>query len=127
MNMNKRKFLITAIWLCMAYVCVMAQDRIVMSQPVINEDNTVTFHIIAPKADDVYVKGSFTINTKNDTLKKETPIRMFQKGNEWSYTTEPLKSNLYTYSFIVDNEEFVNKNSEDVFRDIDNFYSFFIV
>ncbi len=125
--MDKRKIIITVCCLCMSYLCVMAQSGIVMSQPTINEDNTVTFHITAPKADDVSVKGSFTINTKIDTLKKEISIPMSLNGNEWSYTTEPLKSNLYSYSFIVDDKEFVNLDSKDVYRDIDNFYSFFII
>ena len=62
--------------------------------PEINPDHTVTFRYFAPKAITVQLTGDFL------------PVRRvdMQEGRDglWTYTTEPLKGELYSYSFVVD-------------------------
>jgi len=61
--------------------------------PQVGADNAVTFRYAAPKAVRVQVCGEFLAE----------PADMVEGGNGvWEYTTEPLASGLYGYSFIVD-------------------------
>jgi 1,4-alpha-glucan branching enzyme len=72
--------------------------------PEIHDNNTVTFRFKAPKAVRVQLTGDFLPVQKN--AKFEAPgIVDLKEGQEgvWEYTTpEPLKPELYSYSFIVD-------------------------
>ena len=76
--------------------------------PEIHDNNTVTFRLKAPKAVKVQVTGDFL-----PTQKIKTPFGEFdgpgvvdlKEGKEgvWEFTTpEPLKPELYSYSFIMD-------------------------
>ncbi|MBQ1886958.1 MAG: hypothetical protein II157_07135, partial [Bacteroidales bacterium] len=69
-------------------------------QPVINPDRTVTFRYYAPGADTVEVNGDFLSG-------KERPALMKNNGNGlWEYTTaSPVQPEIYTYSYIVDNQK----------------------
>ena len=75
--------------------------------PEINQDNTVTFRLAAPKAVKVQVTGDFL-----PTQKVQTPFGEFdapgvadmvEKDGLWQYTTDtPLAPELYSYSMSVD-------------------------
>ena len=78
-------------------------DFMVVGTPqslVINSDNTVTFTYTNSDAKEVYIKGSF-IPRKNivGPLGKSGKFEMVRNGDQWTYTTEPLTSELYTVSF----------------------------
>ena len=63
--------------------------------PEIHENQTVTFRLRAPKAVKVQVAGDF--------LSKGVVDLVENKEGVWEYTTsEPLKPELYGYTFIVD-------------------------
>lgn len=78
----------------------------------INADGTVTFRFVAPKAIEVKVTGNCfptearEVDWNGRKMTFDMPIPMTLKegpGGVWEYTTpEPLKPELYTYSFIVD-------------------------
>ena len=76
--------------------------------PEIHPDNTVTFRLLAPKAVKVQVTGDFLPKEKIQTERGPMDIPgttdLVEKENGvWEYTTpEPLPSELYSYSFIVD-------------------------
>ena len=76
--------------------------------PEIHDNNTVTFRLKAPKAVKVQVTGDFL-----PTQKIKTPFGEFDgpgvadlkenKDGVWEFTTpEPLKPELYSYTFLVD-------------------------
>lgn len=96
--------------------------------PVINPDNSVTFSYTNPDAEVVYIKGSF-VPRKNivGPLGKSGKYEMVKNGDHWTYTTEPLKSELYTYTFEVDEKEVKDPLNSKVTRDIADSLSYFVI
>ena len=100
--------------------------------PEVHPDNTVTFRFMAPKAVKVQVTGDFL-----PTQKTETPFGMadvpgavdLKEGKEgiWEYTTpNPLPSELYSYSFIVDGLKNTDPNNVYLNRDVASVTNIFI-
>lgn len=100
--------------------------------PVVNNDNTVTFSFFAPDARKVEVGGDFL-----SPIQIETPIgKMEQPGtamltkNEngvWTFTSEQLNSELYSYYFIVDGIRILDPANVYVNRDIATLTNIFII
>ncbi|MBQ6310048.1 MAG: esterase [Bacteroidales bacterium] len=90
--------------------------------PVINADRTVTFRYYAPGADTVYVNGDFLPKGKR-------PALMVNNGNGlWEYTTSaPVEPEVYTYSYIVDNQKMMDPLNMFVWRNISDLYNVFII
>ncbi len=79
--------------------------------PEINPDNTVTFRYVNPKAVTVKLSGDF--------LEPRTPVDMTEgKDGVWTYTSEPLKGELYSYSFIVNGKRTMDPSNIYQNRDI---------
>lgn len=91
-------------------------------QPTVNPDRTVTFRYYAPGADTVEVNGDFL-------SKAERPALMKNNGNGlWEYTTPaPVQPEIYTYSYIVDNQKVLDPLNMFVWRNISDLYNIFIV
>ena len=91
-------------------------------QPTVNPDRTVTFRYYAPGADTVEVNGDFL-------SKAERPALMKNNGNGlWEYTTSaPVQPEIYTYSYIVDNQKVLDPLNMFVWRNISDLYNIFIV
>ncbi len=92
--------------------------------PEINTDNTVTFRFQAPEAKEVKLSG--------DWMPAEglTPGSVNMKKGEkglWSFTTEVLPSELYSYSFSVDGIKTTDPNNVYVIRDVASVSNVFIV
>ncbi len=132
----KRKslfLLVLALIGCIAY----AQESLWGGQnivsPEIHPDNTVTFRYHAPKAVRVQVTGDFLPTQKIDTPfgKADAPGAVdLKEGKEgvWEYTTpEPLPSELYNYSFIVDGLKVTDPNNVYVSRDVASVFNIFII
>ncbi len=103
-----------------------------VESPVINSDNSVTFRVSFPDADEVYLKGSMIprrnfIKTGVISLGKEGKAEMEKEGDYWVYTTKPLPSELYTYIYEVDDENMTDPESADTLRDISTKLNYFIV
>ncbi len=62
------------------------------TSPVINADRTVTFRLAAPKADSVFLSGSFL---------KEPKLMEKGANGVWSATVGPVAPELHSYSFMV--------------------------
>lgn len=101
--------------------------------PEINANNTVTFRLKAPKAVKVQVTGDFL-----PTQKIKTPFGEFDgpgvadltegKDGVWEFTTpEPLKPELYSYSFIVDNLKMMDPSNVYMIRDVASVTNVFII
>lgn len=91
-------------------------------QPTVNPDKTVTFRYYAPNVDTVEVNGDFL-------SKAERPALMKNNGNGlWEYTTSaPVRPEVYTYSYIVDNQKVLDPLNMFVWRNISDLYNIFIV
>lgn len=97
--------------------------------PEIHDNNTVTFRFKAPKAVRVQLTGDFLPVQKN--AKFEVPgIVDLKEGQEgvWEYTTpEPLKPELYSYSFIVDGLRMNDPANVYLIRDVSTLTNVFII
>ncbi|MCI1647624.1 MAG: alpha/beta hydrolase-fold protein [Bacteroides sp.] len=100
--------------------------------PQINDDNTVTFRIQAPKASKVEIQGDFILPHK-----AETPDGTFNvartaelkegKDGIWEYTSDKLPSELYSYSFIVNGQKMNDPNNVYQVRDVASISSIFLI
>ena len=97
--------------------------------PEIHDNNTVSFRFKAPKAVRVQLTGDFLPVQKN--AKFEAPgIVDLKEGQEgvWEYTTpEPLKPELYSYSFIVDGLRMNDPANVYLIRDVSTLTNVFII
>ena len=97
--------------------------------PEIHDNNTVTFRFKAPKAVREQLTGDFLPVQKN--AKFEAPgIVDLKEGQEgvWEYTTpEPLKPELYSYSFIVDGLRMNDPANVYLIRDVSTLTNVFII
>ncbi|HPE58381.1 MAG TPA: alpha/beta hydrolase-fold protein [Bacteroidales bacterium] len=100
--------------------------------PEINTNNSVTFRFNAPDAKSVMVTGDFL-----PTEKIESPMGVMdgpgtaaltkdEKGI-WTYTSAPLSSELYGYSFIVDGLSATDPNNPFLNRDVASVTNIFII
>ena len=122
----------------MCAVSAQAQEKLFQSanvqSPVVNADGTVTFNIFAPKAVKVEVTGDFLPTTKMEiagfgTIDQPGVAQLTEgKDGVWSYTTEKLAPELYSYTFNIDGMTGV-KDPANVYvnRDIVSFSNIFIV
>ncbi len=77
--------------------------------PEINPDHSVTFRLRAPKAIKVQVRGDFAAR----------PCDMTEgEGGVWTYTTEPLEGELYSYNFVVDGQCTLDPSNVYMNRDV---------
>lgn len=104
-----------------------------IQSPVVNDDNTVTFRLYAPKAVTVELQADFLPAVK---LKSSTGITYDGPGKAemkevhsgmWEYTTQPLLSELYYYSLFVDGLQIQDPNNVYQIRDVASVSNFFIV
>ena len=118
----------TIIVMALAASCCLgawAQEKLFNSasvqSPVINKDGTVTFNLYAPKAIKVEVTGDFLTGSGAAAMKEG-------RNGVWSYTTEKLAPEMYSYTFNIDGMTGV-KDPANIYvnRDIVSFTNIFIV
>ncbi|MDM8335999.1 esterase [Mediterranea massiliensis] len=101
--------------------------------PEIHSDNTVTFRLKAPKAVSVQVTGDFLPARPIETPRGiwEAPgIADLKEGKDgvWEFTTsEPLKPELYSYSFIVDGLKMMDPSNVYLICDVATVTNVFII
>ena len=88
------------------------------TSPEFHEDHRVTFRIQAPQAEEVLISGDWLAENVN-----------LEKGEEgiWSYTTDVMPSNLYTYIFMVDGVRVNDPSNVHMVRDVASIFNVFIV
>ena len=114
---------------------LMAQQNLFESQevvsPQINMGNTVTFRLSAPSFLTVTVEGDFlpskTIKTPMGDMQAPGDANLLKNENVWEYTTVPLASELYTYTFSVDGLKITDPSNVFQVRDIGSFSNYFII
>lgn len=91
-----------------------------VQSPEINNDQTVTFRLRAPKAVKVQVTGDFTPKGRVDMVENREGI--------WEYTTpEPLSPEIYCYNFIVDGLKINDPSNVFRIRDVSSVFDVFII
>ena len=132
----KRNLLLSFLTIFLIGMNAQAQEALFGAQqitsPEIHENSTVTFRIFAPSASTVQVTGDFL-----PTVKMETPMgEMDGPGKAeltkddkgiWSFTSEVLSPELYSYSFIVDGLKTTDPNNPFLIRDVASVTNVFIV
>ncbi len=130
----------TILSVALAVFCLSAsaQEKLFQSanvqSPVVNKDGTVTFNLFAPKAVKVEVTGDFLAPTKQEVpgfgTVEQPGVAALTEGKDgvWSYTTQKLAPELYSYTFNIDGMTGV-KDPANVYvnRDIMSFSNIFIV
>ncbi|GAB6121217.1 esterase [Dysgonomonas termitidis] len=86
--------------------------------PEVHENNTVTFRLHAPNAREVKISG--------DWIQQPVAMNKDDKGL-WSYTTGPLHSDLYSYSFWVDSLKTDDPSNVYINRDVSTLSNIFII
>ena len=123
-----------------AMICLgaSAQEKLFNSanvqSPVINNDGTVTFNLFAPKAVKVEVTGDFlptqTIEVPGYGKYDAPGVAELVEGKNgiWSYTSDKLAPEMYSYTFNIDGMTGV-KDPANIYvnRDIVSFTNIFIV
>jgi len=100
--------------------------------PEVNADKTVTFRLSAPMADTVLITGDFLPTEKMKTQWGvfDAPGKaLLTKGEKgvWSFTSQVLSPELYSYSFIVDGFTTTDPNNPFLIRDVASVTNIFIV
>ena len=103
-----------------------------LKSPEINADKTVTFRFFAPKADSVFVTGDFlpTMKIKSRFGLVDVPKpALMQKDAKgvWTFTSDALAPELYSYSFTVDGLRSIDPNNPFLNRDVATVTNIFIV
>ncbi|NLZ19490.1 MAG: esterase [Bacteroidales bacterium] len=111
-----------------------AQQNLFPSQDlksaVVNEDGSVTFNFLAPKAHRVQIVGDFMEGEKgtNVGMASSGIVEMTEgEGGLWTYTSKPLESELYSYTFLVDGIATIDPNHPYVFRDFATLTNLFVI
>ena len=123
---------------CLTGMATQAQQNLSWGQgpqvasPDVHADNSVTFNLIAPEAQKVQITGdmlptrkvefggnSFDAPGVVDLVKNDKGV--------WSFTTEPLKPELYTYNMIVDGVKIIDPLNVYNIRDINNLFSVLLI
>lgn len=92
--------------------------------PEINKDHTVTFRIQAPDAKDVKLSGDWMprqgwIPGSADMTKDTAGI--------WTYTTDVLSPELYSYNAIIDGVKTTDPNNVYLIRDVASVFNVFLI
>ena len=100
--------------------------------PEVHPDGTVTFRLYAPKAVKVELTGDFLPQVKVKSPMGEVeqpgyvPLKE-EKGGLWTYTSEKLADELYSYKFRVDGMDYLDPSNVYMCRDIASYTNIFIV
>ena len=121
--MKKRKLLLMFL-LCIIAISAKAQETVMMNtgdikSPEVNNDGTVTFRLNAPQAKDVVLLGSF-LSQQGEKMQKDA-------NGLWTFTSEKLKPELHTYTFVVDGLRITDPNNVYMLRDIATYQSYFLI
>ena len=124
--------------LCLIAMAAHAQQNLSWGQgsqvasPVVNSDNSVTFNLIAPEAQKVQITGDFlppkTVEYQGNTYNTPGVADFVKDANgTWSFTSDVLKPELYTYNIIVDGVKIIDPLNVYNIRDINNLFSVLLI
>jgi len=123
-----KRTLIMLVGILMAVSSLKAQQALFGAQeivsPEISADHQVTFRVMAPNAKEVKLSGDWMpsqgwVLGSVDMVKDEKGL--------WSYTTDKLAPELYTYYFQIDGVRSVDQNNPFIVRDVATLMNIFII
>lgn len=131
----KRKLTFLAV-LILCSVATFAQQALFgaasIVSPEVKTDQTVIFRIQAPAADSVQITGDFLPPVKMKTqyglmdVPGTAKLTKDEKGI-WTFTSQPLASDLYSYTVIVDGFKTTDPNNVYIIRDVASVFNVFMV
>lgn len=100
--------------------------------PEIHPTKAVTFRLIAAGADSVQITGDFLPTVKRQTEYGEidapgTANLLKDTNGVWTFTTDPLESELYNYTFLVDGIPTADPSSPFLIRDVSTLTNIFMI
>ncbi|MBR0049603.1 MAG: esterase [Prevotella sp.] len=103
-----------------------------VASPDVHADNSVTFNLIAPQAQKVQITGDFLppkkVEYQGNTYDMPGTADLVKNDQGvWSFTTAPLKPELYTYNIIVDGVKIIDPLNVYNIRDINNLFSVLLI
>ena len=124
--------------LCIAGLAAYAQQNLSRGQgpqvasPDVHADNSVTFNLIAPDAQKVQITGDFLppqkVEYQGNTCDVPGVADLVKNDKGvWSFTSEPLKPELYTYNMMVDGVKIIDPLNVYNIRDINNLFSVLLI
>ena len=124
--------------LCLSGMAAQAQQNLSWGQgpqvasPVVNADNSVTFNLIAPEAQKVQITGDMLppkkMEFQGNTYDVPDVVDLVKDDKGvWSFTTQPLAPELYTYNMIVDGVKTIDPLNVYNIRDINTLFSVLLV
>ena len=130
-----KKTILTIAFCALCAVASVAQEALwsgsQVTSPVVNADGTVTFNVVAPKAVKVEVTGDFLkpvqIDTPQGKVEQPGSAELVEKNGVWTYTSEKLAPELYSYTIRVNGMNILDPSNAYVNRDIASLTSIFIV
>jgi len=132
----KKLFFLLLSFLIMSNINLFAQQALWGAAPIVspevNANHTVTFRIQAPAADSVQITGDFlpTVKMKTQWGVVDVPgtanLKKDDKGI-WTFTSQPLGSDLYSYTVLVDGFKTTDPGNVYIIRDVASVFNVFIV
>lgn len=112
-----------------------AQENILagsaLKSPVVNADKSVTFRLYAPKAREVKLVGDFGprqfIDAPFGHMEVVMPITMHEEHGVWTFTTEPMPSDIYAYHYEVDGQKLLDPSNVCQMRDGASYQNIFLI
>ena len=135
--MTMKKLMILAV-LCLMGMTAKGQQNLNWGQgpqvasPVVNNDGTVTFNLIAPEAQKVQITGDILppkkVEYQGNTYDMPGVADLVKDDKGiWSFTTDKLQPELYTYNMIVDGVKIIDPLNVYNIRDISNLFSVLLI
>lgn len=106
----------------LAMVISFAQQALI--SPEVHEDGRVTFRLKAPDVKQVMVSGDW-MPRQGFSRAGETLVKV--DDSLWTYTTDPLQSELYWYNFIIDGVKTTDPANAHMIRDVSSIFNIFFV
>lgn len=134
-----RKILLSAVFFLFIMTTAFAQQALGpgsgIVSPEINPDNTVTFRYSDPKAITVKLSGDFLKPSKVErerngqkiVMETVVPVDMIEQNGIWSYTSEPLEGEFYSYTIYVNGKKVMDPSNIYQFRDIATWTNCFVI
>ena len=121
-----RKLFVIAAAFVFSTMSILAQQALWDQSSIISpqiKDNKATFNVFAPNAKEVKISGEW-MPANNQSAGSATMTKN-AKGI-WSYTTDILPSDLYSYTVIIDGVKNIDMNNVYVDRDVSSLFNVFI-
>lgn len=133
-----KKLFLTVVLSLGCCIATMGQETIALNtgditSPELNADTRrATFRMAAPNAQKVELEASFLppmkVQTPFGEMEQTGRVAMQRDANGvWSYTSDPLESEMHTYCFYVDGVRMLDPNNVYQLRDIATYTSFLLV